>query len=93
MTKVYPILAAMPRYAAFLRAINVGGRVVTMERLRGVFDEAGFPGARTILASGNVVFEAGARAAAAGLEAKIAAALKAALGYEVATFIRTPAEL
>jgi uncharacterized protein (DUF1697 family) len=93
MAKVYPILAAMPRYAAFLRAINVGGHVVTMERLRGVFEAGGFTGVRTILASGNVVFEAGARAGVTGLEAKIAAALEAALGYEVATFIRTPAEL
>lgn len=83
----------MPRYAAFLRAINVGGHVVTMERLRGIFEAAGFTEVRTLLASGNVVFEAGARAGAAGLEAKIAAALKEALGYEVATFIRTPAEL
>ena len=47
----------MIRYIAFLRAINVGGRVVTMSRLRDVFVGLGFRGVDTFIASGNVVFE------------------------------------
>lgn len=82
----------MPRYAALLRAVNVGGRVVKMERLRQVFEEAGFTGVSTHIASGNVLFTAG-RGRAATLEAKIEKALRAALGWEVAAFLRTPAEL
>jgi uncharacterized protein (DUF1697 family) len=46
----------------------------------------------TFIASGNVVFDAAEQDAAA-LETRIAAGLQVALGYEVATFIRTPAEL
>lgn len=82
----------MPRYAAFLRAVNVGGRVVKMERLRQLFEESGYTGVSTHLASGNVLFTTG-RGRAATLEAKIEKALEAGLGWEVATFLRTPAEL
>jgi uncharacterized protein (DUF1697 family) len=34
----------MPRLVAFLRAINVGGHTVTMERLRTPFQDLGFTG-------------------------------------------------
>ena len=43
------------RYAAFLRAINVGGHIVKMDRLRTLFEAAGFRGVETFIASGNVV--------------------------------------
>ncbi|PYJ41665.1 MAG: hypothetical protein DME86_07710 [Verrucomicrobia bacterium] len=35
-------LVAMPRFIAFLRAISVGGRNVTMDKLGQVFEAAGF---------------------------------------------------
>ena len=98
--KAAPASQATPRaggtrYAAFLRAINVGGRNVTMERLREVF--ASVPGTpvrdvETFIASGNVVFTTGAKDIAA-LERRIADQLRDALGYEVATFVRAVAEL
>jgi uncharacterized protein (DUF1697 family) len=72
--------------------VNVGGRVLKMERLRQAFEDAGFTGVTTHIASGNVLFTTG-RGRAATLEAKIEKALEAALGWEVATFLRTPAEL
>ena len=75
----------MTRYFAFLRAVNVGGRVVKMDELRGIFDACGLKGAETFIASGNVTFEA---ASARGLEKKIERQLKAALGYDVETFLR-----
>lgn len=80
------------RYIAFLRAINVGGHVVKMDRLRGLFESSGFENVETFIASGNVIFDAGARNSA-GLEAKIAKTLESELGYEVATFLRTTSEL
>jgi len=83
----------MPKYAAFLRAINVGGHTVTMERLRALFASMGFEDVETFIASGNVVFDAAGRATPASLEAKIAKALAAALGYEVATFVRATHDL
>lgn len=82
----------MPRHVAFLRAINVGGRVVKMDRLRLLFEGIGHSRVETFIASGNVIFEAGSKNAAA-LERAIEAHLREALGYEVATFIRSPAEL
>ena len=82
----------MSRHVAFLRAINVGGHVVRMDALRGHFEAMGFGGVETFIASGNVIFETAERSAVK-LEAKIEKALEAALGYEVATFLRTPAEL
>lgn len=80
------------RYIAFLRAINVGGHTVKMDHLRRLFEELGFVNVETFIASGKVVFESTAKSTPA-LEKKITAHLKAALGYEVATFIRTPSEL
>ena len=82
----------MPRYFAFLRAINVGGHTVKMDRLRQLFEGLGLTNVETFIASGNVIFEARA-ARAAALERKIEQHLFAALGYEVATFVRTAAEL
>jgi uncharacterized protein (DUF1697 family) len=82
----------MPRFAAFLRAINVGGHTVTMDRLRRHCESLGFTGVETFIASGNVVFETRATSDAA-LEKKIETALRARLGYDVATFVRSGAEL
>ncbi len=80
------------QFTAFLRAVNVGGRVVTMDRLRALFEAMGFDDVATVIASGNVVFST-SRRSAERLEREIEAALRDALGYEVATFLRTRAEL
>ena len=82
----------MSRFIAFLRAINVGGHTVKMDDLRQLFEALGFAGVETFIASGNVVFETTARNTQA-LESKIEQRLREALGYEVATVIRTDAEL
>jgi uncharacterized protein (DUF1697 family) len=84
--------AKMPRYIAFLRAINVGGRFTTMEILRGAFEALGFTNVETFINSGNVIFETRTKKEAA-LVKQIEAQLQATLGYEVATFLRTPREL
>ncbi len=83
----------MPRYVAFLRAINVGGaRTVKMETLRQLFQSLGFSGVATFIASGNVVFDTTTRNART-LEDKIEKKLREGLGYPVEAFIRTPTEL
>jgi uncharacterized protein (DUF1697 family) len=83
----------MTRCFAFLRAVNVGGyHAVAMERLRELFHSFGFSGVETFLASGNVIFDAEA-GHAAELEPVIEAGLRKSLGYDVATFLRTEAEL
>ena len=82
----------MPRYLAFLRAINVGGHTVKMDVLRQLFEALDFSNVETFIASGNIVFETPATSART-LEKKIEEQLRAALGYEVATFLRTDVEL
>lgn len=82
----------MPRYFAFLRALNVGGHVVKMDALRRLFEAAGMTEVETFIASGNVIFRARGTDAAA-LERKLETRLEAGLGYAVRTFLRTDEEL
>ncbi|HEX5971470.1 MAG TPA: DUF1697 domain-containing protein [Gemmatimonadaceae bacterium] len=82
----------MSRWVALLRAINVGGHVVKMDRLRTLFEELDFTDVETVIASGNVLFSSSARSAGA-LEERIERHLASALGYAVTTFIRTPDEM
>ena len=82
----------MPRYIALLRAINVGGRVIKMDRLRALFEALGLSEVETFIASGNVLFNSSSRSGPA-LERTIEKHLRASLGYEVATFVRTLAEV
>ena len=82
----------MSRSIAFLRAINVGGHNVKMDVLRGLFEGMGFSKVETFIASGNLIFETAQKGDRA-LEEKIEAVLHETLGYEVATFVRTDAEL
>jgi uncharacterized protein (DUF1697 family) len=82
----------MPTYAAFLRAVNVGGRVVKMETLRTLFAKMGFSNVQTMIASGNVVFDTPQRNVAR-IEQAIEKQLAEALGYTVTTFVRTLPEL
>jgi uncharacterized protein (DUF1697 family) len=80
------------KYAAFLRAVNVGGRVVKMDALRKLFEDMKFSNVQTFIASGNIVFESPLRSAAK-IEQMIEEGLAAALGYTVTTFVRPVAEL
>ena len=67
----------MPRYAAFLRGVMPTN--AKMPELKRCFEEAGFTNVRTILASGNVVFDARS-ASEATLERRAEASMQAALG-------------
>jgi uncharacterized protein (DUF1697 family) len=81
----------VPRYVAFLRAINVGGHTVKMDRLRSLFEEMGLDDVTTFIASGNVLFASPQRART--LEGKISKQLAKALGYPVGVFLRTRDQL
>ncbi|HTS02468.1 MAG TPA: DUF1697 domain-containing protein, partial [Thermoanaerobaculia bacterium] len=65
----------MARFAAFLRAVNVGGRVVKMDALKGIFESTGLSDVESFIASENVVFSSKGEK---GLERKIAARLEEA---------------
>ena len=81
----------MGRYIAFLRGINVGGHTVKNDALKACFEEAGAEDVSTFIASGNVIFRSSKKEAT--LEKQLSAQLKKTLGYDVATFVRTDAEV
>jgi uncharacterized protein (DUF1697 family) len=77
------------RYAAFLRAVNLGrNRRVTSAQLKSLFEEIGAEEVATFRTSGNVVFEA-SRDMARTLEKH----LEKALGHEMVIFLRTASEV
>ena len=78
----------MHSHVAFLRAINVGGHTVKMDRLKTIFVSMGFESVQTVIASGNVLFQT-KKSNAGELESLIEKTLKVELSYEVATFVRT----
>ena len=82
----------MPKYVAFLRAVNVGGHIVKMGHLRQLFEALGFCNVETFIASGNVIFDSSSKSTKT-LEKKIENLLQETFGYAVATFIRSTSEL
>lgn len=52
----------MPKSVGLLRGINVGGRNIKMAELKACLEKAGLNGVKTVLQTGNVVFESGANA-------------------------------
>ncbi len=90
------MIAPMTRNIAFLRAINVGGHTVKMADLRALFEGFGYTNVETFIASGQVIFDTPSdkgKNTPGKLEAAIENGLQKALGYAVATFIRSTAEL
>jgi uncharacterized protein (DUF1697 family) len=81
----------MPQHIAFLRGINLGKRRVKMQDLAALFEALKYTDVTTFIASGNVIFTT--RSTGAKLEHQIEKHLHAELGYEVATFVRTRAEV
>jgi uncharacterized protein (DUF1697 family) len=83
---------AVHSYVAFLRGMNLGGRRIKNEELRGEFESLDFSDVACFRASGNVVFAAD-EGDEGKLTKKIEAGLGEALGYEVPVFLRSAAEL
>jgi uncharacterized protein (DUF1697 family) len=82
----------MPTYIAFLRAVNVGGRFVTMAALRTALSDKGFGDTESHIQSGNVRLTSTLRSAAA-VELALETALEEICGFTVRTIVRTPAQL
>ena len=77
------------RYAAFLRAVNLGrNRRVSGAELCAIFEELGLEEVASFRTSGNLVFEA-----PRDMTAQIEKALESTLGYDVGVFLRTAEEL
>ena len=80
-------------YAAFLRGINnLGQKPVKMDELKKAFESPGFKNVKTLLASGNVVFDS-PNSSPSVLAKTIREKLKKKLGHEIVVLIRTVGEL
>ena len=75
----------MTTWLALLRGVNVNGVTVKMAELRACLDAAGLPDVKTVLASGNALFDADGAATAATrtrLKKQIETALGDTFGYD-----------
>ena len=82
----------MNTYAAFLRGIGPENPNMRNERLRAVFENLGFKNVKSVISSGNIVFESAVKDATV-LEKKIERALQSTLGIGGGAFVRSEAEL
>ena len=82
----------MPQHVVFLRAVNVGGRWVKMQRLREVLTDAGFAGVQTHIQSGNVRVGSSMRSAA-NVATTLEALLQQEFGFAIPCIVRSPAQL
>ncbi|KFC64314.1 hypothetical protein FF80_02935 [Devosia sp. LC5] len=78
----------MSRHVALLRGVNLGKRQVKSAELIAVFEAMGFANVKTLLASGNVLFDG-----AAPERGKIETALQRHFGFEIGTVLRTQAQM
>jgi len=80
----------MPRYAAFLRGVMPVN--AKMSALKEAFEAAGFTDVKTVLSSGNVVFDA-RRSSEQALQQKAEAAMHDRLGKAFLTMVRPVEQL
>lgn len=81
----------MSVWFAFLRGINLGKRQVKMAELRTCLEAVGLTAVKTVVASGNVRFEAEGKADA--IKAQLEKAIEAQFGFAVGVVLRSEAEM
>lgn len=79
-------------YVALLRGITPGNPNMRNEKLRGVFEELGFTNVRSLISSGNIIFES-ASDNTVSLEDQIEKAINEKLGFKSTTIIRSKDQL
>jgi uncharacterized protein (DUF1697 family) len=80
-------------YVALLRGVNVGGNnKLPMKSLCALCEVQGCKAVQTYIQSGNIVFQASAKVAAA-FPAKLKAQIQEEFGFETTVILRTAAEL
>jgi uncharacterized protein (DUF1697 family) len=82
----------MTKYVALLRGIAPTNPNMRNDKLRGVFEKLGFANVRTVISSGNVIFESPSRSVRK-LEEDIETALPEELGFKSTTLIRSQRQL
>ena len=82
----------MFRFVVFLRAINVGGHTARKEKLLGVFASLGYRDVSIFKQSGNIILETD-NSNPEVIKMQVESQLRSELGFEVAAFVRTIAQL
>lgn len=83
----------MPRFVALLRGINVGkAKRVAMADLRALLESLGYSGVRTLLNSGNAVFDASAETALKHGQ-RIQAAVASELGVDALVIVKSAKDI
>ena len=77
----------MSRHVALLRGVNLGKRQVKSAELVAAFQDMGFANVKTLLASGNVLFDGTPE------RGRIEAALKQHFGFDIGTVLRSQEEM
>jgi len=79
----------MPKYIAFLRAVNVGGTtLIKMTDLKKMFESFGLDNVQTYIQTGNVIFQSPEKNSSV-LEEQIERQLEKAVGKRIPLFVRT----
>ena len=82
----------MTRYVALLRGIAPTNPNMRNDKFRSVFEKLGFENVKTVISSGNVIFESPSRSAAK-LEETIEKALPEHLGFTSTTILRSQGQI
>jgi uncharacterized protein (DUF1697 family) len=82
----------MAKYVALLRGIAPTNPNMRNDKLRGVFEKLGFENVKTVISSGNVIFESPSRSRRK-LEESIEKALPEELGFRSTTIIRSQRQI
>ena len=82
----------MSTYVALLRGINLGKRRLKMDELRRAFADWGFANPATLLASGNVVFDA-QESDPEAVRAAVESGMQSSFGFKAPTVIRTASQI
>ena len=82
----------MQTYAALIRGIGPGDPRKTNDKLRGVLESLGFSNVRSVISSGNIIFES-SETDIVKLEDMIETAWPNMLGFEATTIVRSLRQL
>jgi len=82
----------MTSYVALIRGILPSNPNMRNDKLRGAFEAAGLTNVRTVISSGNVLFDS-PQADTTALEIKIEDALEKQLGFANAVFVRSQGDI
>jgi uncharacterized protein (DUF1697 family) len=86
-------MSGMDTYISILRGINVSGsKLIKMEALKKIYEEAGFKNVQTYIQSGNVIFQS-KKASLKSIGSIIVKAIFAKTKFEVPVLVKELAEL